>query len=71
MHGVKRVQQSAQALEAKRLREKAKLDDYLSLTQDVLSRFTGGNERSVNKRTIKYDGGIENTSQSLLDLESS
>ncbi|KAG5716262.1 Geranylgeranyl transferase type-2 subunit alpha [Termitomyces sp. T112] len=38
MHGVKRIRQSAQVLEAKRLREKAKLDDYLSLTQDVLSR---------------------------------
>ncbi|KAG6874294.1 hypothetical protein C0995_001519 [Termitomyces sp. Mi166 len=38
MHGVKRARQSAQVLEAKRLREKAKLDDYLSLTQDVLSR---------------------------------
>ncbi|KAG6909844.1 hypothetical protein DXG01_015117 [Tephrocybe rancida] len=38
MHNVKRVRQSAQALEAKRLREKAKLDDYLVLTEDVLSR---------------------------------
>ncbi|KAG6832705.1 hypothetical protein H0H92_012277 [Tricholoma furcatifolium] len=38
VHGVQRVRQSAQALEAKRLKEKAKLDDYLSLTQDVLSR---------------------------------
>ncbi|KAG6817084.1 hypothetical protein H0H87_012852 [Tephrocybe sp. NHM501043] len=38
MHGVKRVRHSAQALEAKRLKEKAKLDEYLALTEDVLSR---------------------------------
>ncbi|KAG6854941.1 hypothetical protein C0991_009764 [Blastosporella zonata] len=38
MHGVKRVRQSAQAIQATRLREKAKLDDYLALTQDILSR---------------------------------
>lgn len=38
MHGVKRVRQSRQAVEAKRLREKAKIDEYLALTRDVISR---------------------------------
>ncbi|KAF5386777.1 hypothetical protein D9615_001668 [Tricholomella constricta] len=38
MHGVKRVRQSRQAIEAKRLKEKAKVDEYLSLTQDTISR---------------------------------
>ncbi|GLB35125.1 putative rab-protein geranylgeranyltransferase [Lyophyllum shimeji] len=38
MHGVRRVRQSRQAVEAKRLREKSKIEEYLNLTEDVLTR---------------------------------
>ncbi|EKM55625.1 uncharacterized protein PHACADRAFT_256366 [Phanerochaete carnosa HHB-10118-sp] len=38
MHGVKRVQYSKEALEAKRQRDQAKLKEYLALTHDILSR---------------------------------
>ncbi|KAH7914668.1 hypothetical protein BJ138DRAFT_1078976 [Hygrophoropsis aurantiaca] len=38
MHSVKRVRQSPEALEAKKQREKSKIQEYLSLTEDVLSR---------------------------------
>ncbi|KAG5645897.1 hypothetical protein DXG03_005044 [Asterophora parasitica] len=38
MHGVRRVRQSQQALEAKKLKEKAKIEEYLALTNDVISR---------------------------------
>ncbi|KAF8894396.1 rab-protein geranylgeranyltransferase, partial [Infundibulicybe gibba] len=37
-HGVKRVRQSEQHLEAKRLREQSKIKEYLDLTQDILAR---------------------------------
>ncbi|TFK67912.1 rab-protein geranylgeranyltransferase [Pluteus cervinus] len=38
MHGVKRVRHTREALEAKKLREQAKLTDYLALTDDLLHR---------------------------------
>jgi hypothetical protein len=37
-HGVKRVRQSKEAIEAKKQREQAKIKDYLALTDDVLVR---------------------------------
>lgn len=37
-HNVKRVRQSKEAIEAKKQRERAKIKDYLALTDDVLSR---------------------------------
>ncbi|KAF8078123.1 rab-protein geranylgeranyltransferase [Lyophyllum atratum] len=37
-HGVKRVRQSQQVIEAKKLREKTKIEEYIALTQDVISR---------------------------------
>lgn len=37
-HGVKRVRQSREAIEAKKLRDQAKIQEYLALTDDVLSR---------------------------------
>ena len=39
-HGVKRVRYSREALEAKRERDKAKLQEYLALTEDVISRVS-------------------------------
>jgi geranylgeranyl transferase type-2 subunit alpha len=42
-HGVKRVRQSKEAIEAKKQREQTKINDYLALTDDVLSRV-----RSIN-----------------------
>ncbi|KAI0928853.1 hypothetical protein AcW2_004724 [Taiwanofungus camphoratus] len=38
MHGVKRVQYSREALEARKRREQAKLKEYLALTEDVLTK---------------------------------
>ncbi|KAL5529297.1 hypothetical protein ACEPAG_5282 [Sanghuangporus baumii] len=38
MHGVKRTRYSAEDLEARRQKEKSKLDAYLQLTDDVLAR---------------------------------
>jgi len=38
MHGVKRVRDSREAIEAKQQRERAKIDEYLALTQDMLAR---------------------------------
>ncbi|KAF8644115.1 hypothetical protein AX16_008644 [Volvariella volvacea WC 439] len=38
MHGIKRIKQSAEALEARRRKEQAKLKEYLALTDQVLSR---------------------------------
>ncbi|RDB20991.1 Geranylgeranyl transferase type-2 subunit alpha [Hypsizygus marmoreus] len=38
MHGVKRVKQTPQALDAKKQRECAKLAEYLALTKDIISR---------------------------------
>lgn len=38
MHGVRRVRQSHQVIEAKEQRERAKIDEYLALTQEVLAR---------------------------------
>jgi len=38
MHGVKRVRQSKEAIEAKKQREQAKIKDYLLLTDDLLAR---------------------------------
>ncbi|KAJ3843297.1 rab-protein geranylgeranyltransferase [Lentinula raphanica] len=38
MHGVKRARQTPEALEARRLKEKSKLRDYLALTDNVLAR---------------------------------
>lgn len=38
MHGVKRIRQTVQDREAKRQREQSKIKDYLSLTNDILSR---------------------------------
>ncbi|KDQ60631.1 hypothetical protein JAAARDRAFT_172668 [Jaapia argillacea MUCL 33604] len=38
MHGVKRTRQSREAEEARKLKEQAKLKDYLLLTEDLLSR---------------------------------
>ncbi|KAJ7168174.1 hypothetical protein C8R43DRAFT_983299 [Mycena crocata] len=38
MHGVKRVRQTPEAAAASKLREKSKINDYLALTEDVLSK---------------------------------
>jgi len=38
MHGVKRVRDSREAIEAKQQRERVKIDEYLALTQDMLAR---------------------------------
>jgi len=38
MHGVRRVRQSKEATEAKKKREQARINDYLLLTDDVLTR---------------------------------
>ncbi|KAH7926287.1 rab-protein geranylgeranyltransferase [Leucogyrophana mollusca] len=38
MHSVKRVRQSSEALEAKKQREKSKIKEYLTLTEDVFVR---------------------------------
>jgi hypothetical protein len=35
---VKRVRETREAIEAKQKRERAKIDEYLALTQDVLAR---------------------------------
>lgn len=37
-HGIKRVKQTAEAIEARKLREKAKIQEYLALTDDILAR---------------------------------
>jgi hypothetical protein len=36
-HGVKRVRQNKEAIEARKLKEQSKLKDYLALTKDVIS----------------------------------
>jgi len=52
-HGVKRVRQSREALEARKLREQSKIKDYLALTQDILSRVCGSrNLRSPTFLTV-------------------
>ncbi|KAJ6618337.1 rab-protein geranylgeranyltransferase [Mycena sp. CBHHK59/15] len=38
MHGVKRVRQTTEAIEARKLKELSKINDYLALTSDVLSK---------------------------------
>ncbi|KAM6500668.1 rab-protein geranylgeranyltransferase [Amanita muscaria] len=40
MHGVKRVHQSSEAIQARKLKEQAKITEYLALANDVLSRKT-------------------------------
>ena len=47
-HGVKRVRYSREALEAKRERDKAKLQEYLALTEDIISRVSFSRCISVN-----------------------
>ena len=37
-HGVRRVRQGREAIEARKRREESKLKEYLALTEDVLSR---------------------------------
>ncbi|KAI0093932.1 rab-protein geranylgeranyltransferase [Irpex rosettiformis] len=42
MHGVKRIRYSREALEAKQQRDKAKLQEYLALTEEIISRKKNG-----------------------------
>ena len=56
-HGVKRVGQSKEATEAKKQREQAKIEGYLALTGDVLSRVRWIN--SFNRCYVDLLDGVQ------------